>query len=58
MAAVRFGHKGRDFGFVGIEKRAKGKKIGNQGGRPKKKSIKLNYAEKIAFLKSEKLSPV
>ena len=57
-AAVRNGHKGRDFGYLGKEAGAQGKKFGNHGGRPKKKSEKLKYAEIIAFLKSKKLNPV
>ena len=55
IAAVRNGHKGRDFGLLGKEAGVQGKKFGNHGGRPKNKSDKLNLAEIIAFLKSMKL---
>ena len=58
IAAVRNGHKGRDFGLLGKEAGVQGKKFGNHGGRPKNKSDKLNLAEIIAFLKSKKLNPV
>ena len=50
IAAVRNGHKGRDFGLLGKEAGVQGKKVGNHGGRPKNKSDKLNLAEIIAFL--------
>ena len=58
IAAIRNGHKGRDFGHLGKEAGVQGKKFGNHGGRPKNKSNKLDFAEIIAFLKSKQLNPV
>ena len=36
IAAVRNGHKGRDFGHLGKAAEVQGKKFGNHGGWPKK----------------------